>query len=127
MAICSLFFPKIYNTGADVQALASYMMIVSGLTMPFSAFANAAYFTLRSGGKIFITILFDSVYMWAVVIPTTAIFAYLTDINILWLFAIGQGVDTLKMIFGIIFLKHGDWVNTLVVKTEDPIPTPDTV
>ena len=102
-------------------------MIVSGLTMPFSAFANAAYFTLRSGGKIFITILFDSVYMWAVVIPTTAIFAYLTDINILWLFAIGQGVDTLKMIFGIIFLKHGGWVNTLVVKTEDPIPTTDSV
>ena len=127
MAICSLFFPKIYNTGTDVQALASYMMIVSGLTMPFSAFANAAYFTLRSGGKIFITILFDSVYMWAVVIPTTAIFAYLTDINILWLFAIGQGVDTLKMIFGIIFLKHGGWVNTLVVKTEDPIPTTDSV
>ena len=118
MALASLFFPKIYNTGADVQALASYMMIVSGLTMPFSAFANAAYFTLRSGGKVLITILFDSVYMWAVVMPVTALFAYLTNVNILWLFAIGQGVDTLKMIFGIIFLKHGGWVNTLVTRTE---------
>ena len=59
--------------------------------------------------------------------PVTAFFAYLTNVNILWLFAIGQGVDTLKMIFGIIFLKHGGWVNTLVVKTEDDAQIPDTV
>ena len=117
MVVSSFFFPKIYNTSPDVQSLASYMMIVSGLTMPFAAFANAAYFTLRSGGKVFVTILFDSVYMWAVVMPVTLIFAYLTSVNILWLFFIGQWVDTLKMIFGILFLKHGGWMNTLVSKT----------
>ena len=118
MVVSSFFFPQIYNTSPDVQNLASYMMIVSGLTMPFAAFANAAYFTLRSGGKVFVTILFDSVYMWAVVMPVTLIFAYLTSVNILWLFFIGQWIDTLKMIFGILFLKHGGWMNTLVVKTE---------
>ena len=98
------------------------MMIVSAITMPFSAFANAAYFTLRSGGKVLITILFDSFYMWAVVVPVTSIFAYLTDIGILALFAIGQCVDSLKVVFGAILLKRGSWLKTLVSKNESDTP-----
>jgi Na+-driven multidrug efflux pump len=94
------------------------MMVVSASTMPFCAFANAAYFTLRSGGKVMITILFDSFYMWTVVVPTCAIFAYLTDVSIYALFAIGQGVDIFKMIFGSILLKRKTWLKTIVTKTE---------
>jgi Na+-driven multidrug efflux pump len=90
------------------------MMIVQGLTMPFLAFSNAAYFTLRSGGKVLITILFDSLYMWAVVMPTSFIVAYLTDLNINLMFIICQGVDMLKCIFGAILLKHGGWEKVLV-------------
>ena len=119
LCICSLFFPEFYNTGEDVRALASYMMVISAFTMPFSAFANAAYFTLRSGGKVMITILFDSFYMWALVIPVTAIFAYLTDVNIFILFAVGQGVDIFKTVFGGILLRSGSWLKTLVDKNEN--------
>jgi Na+-driven multidrug efflux pump len=82
--------------------------------MPFLAFSNAAYFTLRSGGKVLITILFDSVYMWAVVMPTSLICAYLTDLNINAMFIICQGVDVLKCTFGAILLKHGGWEKVLV-------------
>ncbi len=118
LSLASLFFPTLYNTSDTVQTLASYMMVISALTMPFAAFANAAYFTLRSGGRVIITILFDSCYMWAVVIPVTALFAYLTNVNIFILFAIGQGVDIFKMIFGSILLKRGSWLKTLVKKND---------
>ena len=114
MMLSSLFFPKIYNTTDNVRSLASFMMIISGLTMPFAAFANAAYFTLRSGGKVFITILFDSVYMWCITMPVCMIFAYLTGVNIFMLFIICQFVDTLKCIFGAFLLKQGGWANVLV-------------
>jgi putative MATE family efflux protein len=110
----SFFFPKIYNTNSHVHSLATYMMIISGLTMPFGAFANAAYFTLRSGGKVLITIIFDSVYMWAVVMPTSMILAYLTDVNIFLLFAIRQGVDIFKCAFGGYLIKKGGWANVIV-------------
>ncbi len=116
MMLSSLFFPNIYNTTDNVRHIASYMMIISGLTMPFCAFANAAYFTLRSGGKVFITILFDSVYMWTVTMPISMLFAYFTEINVFALFAICQFVDTLKCVFGAILLKHGGWANVLVSK-----------
>jgi Na+-driven multidrug efflux pump len=118
MILSSLFFPKIYNTTDNVRSVASYMMIISGMTMPFAAFANAAYFTLRSGGKVFITILFDSVYMWCITMPISMIFSYLTGVNIFVLFAICQFVDTLKCIFGAVLLKYGGWANVLVSKEE---------
>ena len=114
MLMASTFFPKIYNTTSDVQGIASYMMIISGITMPFAAFANAAYFTLRSGGKVLITLLFDSVYMWTVIMPISLILAYLTGVNIFVLFALCQGADVFKCIFGTFLLKKGSWANVLV-------------
>ena len=118
LILSAFIFPRLYETTDTVRELASYMMIISALTMPFSAFANAAYFTLRTGGKVFITILFDSCYMWTVVIPTVAIFAYATNVGILALFAIGQGVDIFKVIFGGILIKRGSWLKTLVSKSD---------
>ena len=114
MAASSLFFPSIYNVTDNARSIASFMLIVSGLTMPFLAFSNAAYFTLRSGGKVLITILFDSFYMWAVVMPTALICAYLTGMNIFYMFIICQGVDVLKCFFGALLLKHGGWEKVLV-------------
>ena len=65
-----------------------------------------------------ITILFDSCYMWFVVMPVCAIFAYLTNVNIFILFAIGQGVDLFKVIFGSFLLNRNTWLKTLVTKTD---------
>lgn len=59
MMTMSPVFPKIYNTTDDVRALASDFMRVMAVVMPFAAFTNSAYFTLRSGGKTMITLLFD--------------------------------------------------------------------
>ncbi len=113
--ICtSHLFPMIYKTTEEVRDLAAYMMIISAITMPFCAFAHSAYFTLRSGGKVLITLLFDSVYMWALVIPISLFIAHFTSWNILVFFAICQGTEIIKTIFGLILLKKGDWARQLV-------------
>ena len=111
---CSPLFPLIYNTEENVRALASYMMIVSAVTMPFCAFAHSAYFTLRSGGKVLITLLFDSVYMWGLVLPISFLAAYGSGMSIHWLFALCQGTEILKAFFGWILLRRGTWVRQLV-------------
>ena len=118
MILASLFFPGFYRTSEEVRSLASYMMLVSAFNMPFSAYANSAYFTLRSGGKVFITILFDSVYMWAIVLPVCISLAYFTSINILWLFAFGQCTEIFKVFFGVFLIKRESWLTTLVAKGE---------
>lgn len=113
---CSHLFPMIYNTGENVRSLAAYMMTVSALTMPFDAFSHAAYFTLRSGGKVMITLLFDSVYMWLIVLPISAALAYMTDIPIYFLFAVCQSTEIFKVIFGSVLLRRGTWLKQLVGK-----------
>jgi len=122
-ALSALIFPKIYNVSESAQNLATYMMVISGLTMPFSAYANATYFTMRSGGQVFVTILFDSVYMWIIVVPLCMILSHLTAMNIFLLYFITQMTEGLKALFGMILLKRGKWVKNLVgVKNKQSAP-----
>lgn len=121
MIACSPFFPLLYNTTAAVRHLATYMLIVAGIIMPFSAYTNAAYFTIRSGGQIFLTVLFDSVYMWAVMMPLVFALSRFTSVSITWLFAIGQGTEVIKSLLGFLLLRRGTWVRTLVNTPSDPV------
>lgn len=107
-------FPLLYNAPDAVRSLASFMIVVTGCAMPFFAYAHAAYFTLRSGGRVAITFLFDSVYMWAIVIPTVFILSRYTNISIYWLFIAGNAAEILKCVFGFIFLRKINWARRLV-------------
>jgi Na+-driven multidrug efflux pump len=115
----SFLFPKLYNTTDTVRELATYMIIITACTMPSGAFSHAAYFTLRSGGKVLITFLFDSGFMWGIVIPTCCILAYLTDFSIIALFAVCQGIDILKSLIAAYLVKQGAWVKQIVVNEKN--------
>ena len=90
------------------------MIIVSSMVMPADSFANASYFTLRSGGKVLVTMLFDSVYMWTIVVPVAFCLSRFTALNIFWLYLICRSLDILKACFGAFLLKKGNWVRQLV-------------
>lgn len=108
-------FPMLYSEAPDsVRSLATFMIVISGCAMPFFSYAHAAYFTLRSGGRVGITLLFDSVYMWVIVIPTVLVLANFTDISIYWLFIAGNLAEMLKCVFGFIFLRKINWARQLV-------------
>lgn len=113
MALGSGVFPNIYNTTDTVRALAQDLILISALIMPFQSFANATYFTLRSGGKTFITFLFDSGFMWICSIPLAFCLSRFTALPILPLFAICQMPDVLKCVVGSWMLKKGSWIHTL--------------
>ena len=115
MAATAPFFPEIYETTDAVKSLATYMMIVSAVTMPFCSYANAAYFTLRSGGKVSVTLLFDCVYMWVLVVPLAFVLSLFKDtVNIQVMFAVCSATDLIKALFGYTLLKKGTWAKKLV-------------
>ena len=62
-------FPQVYNTSDEVRSLASTLIRIIVCFMPIHAFLHAVYFSIRSGGKTFITFLFDSVYLWIISFP----------------------------------------------------------
>ncbi|MBQ8356820.1 MAG: MATE family efflux transporter [Clostridia bacterium] len=121
LAAISPLFPRMYNTGDAVRELAGFMMIVTAVATPFRSFAHAAYFTLRSGGKVMITLLFDSVYMWVIVMPVAFVLAHFTTVSIHWMFILCQGVESAKFLLGAALLKRGSWATQLVKKEESAV------
>lgn len=109
----SFVFPMLYNTTDTARSIATYLMMIAACTMPFNAFANASYFTLRSGGSVAVTFIFDSGYMWGVVIPVSLMLSYLTGLNIFILFPLCQATEILKAVFGGILLKKIRWAKQL--------------
>ena len=104
----------LYETTDSVKELAKNLMKITAIAMPIDAFANATYFTLRSGGKSFITFLFDSGFVWAICVPIVFVLSEFTALPILPLFFIGQMLQILKCVVGGIFVKKGVWVKNIV-------------
>ena len=94
------------------------IILAQAAFMPQNSFLNAAYFTIRSGGKTIITFFFDSVYIWLVSVPLAFVLSRYTDINVVLIFVFVQLADLVKCVIGYILLKKGIWLNT-IVQTED--------
>lgn len=109
------FFPLIYQeVGAVSHEMATDFMRIAACCMPIGAFANAAYFTLRSGGKTFVTILFDSCYIWVIVVPCAFCLSRFTNMPIVPLFFCCQFIEIGKCIIGYIMMKSGIWIQKIV-------------
>ena len=119
MAAVSGVFPLIYKTDSSVRSFATALICINAFIMPFDAYANASYFTLRSGGKTLSTLLFDSCFMWVVSVPIAFTLSRFTNIHILPLYAICQGAEILKCVIGYIMLKSGSWINNMVVSNPE--------
>lgn len=114
MAALSGVFPMFYETTEQVRGLASGFIIILGIFTPVQAFINAAYFTLRSGGQTYVTLIFDSVFMWLISVPTAMLLVKLTSFDITMVFFICQAVDIIKVAIGLFLLKKGVWVRNIV-------------
>ena len=106
--------PSFYSETDDAaKELAVYFIRVFACAMWIDSFANAAYFTLRSGGKTFITFLFDAGVQWVVSVPV-AFLLYFAGLSIYWVFPIVQALMLVKAIVGLTLVCKKVWVRTLI-------------
>ena len=115
MASISGLFPQIYNTTDTVRHLATCLICVNAVFMPFDAYVNATYFTLRSGGQTFVTFLFDSCFTWVVCVPVAYCLSRITNLSIVPLFSICLSTYLIKCAIGAFMLKQGKWIQNLTV------------
>ena len=113
MAAVSGLFPAIYNTTDSVRHLATQLICVSAVMMPFNSYTNATYFTLRSGGQTMVTFLFDSCFVWVCCVPLAFVLSRFAGLAILPLYMICQGTDLVKCAVGAFMLKQGKWIQNL--------------
>lgn len=114
MMIIGGVFPNIYETDESIKALARTFIMISAAVMPVCAFCHCSYFALRSGGKTFVTFLFDSVYTWVIVIPVATILAKYTTLGIALVFFLVQSLEFIKAIIGYFMVKSGVWLQNIV-------------
>lgn len=112
--IAAPLFPKFYNTEKEVKALATAFIRIVAVSMPIEAFLNAAYFTIRAGGKTVITFIFDSGYMWLVTVVLAFTLTRLTNLDIVAIYAICQFSNIVKAVVGYILLRKNIWMNNIV-------------
>lgn len=114
--IAAIGIPLIYNTTPEVRLLATRLMQITAIAMPMDAIANATYFTLRSGGKVMITFIFDSGFVWLVCVTVAYTLSAFTSLNILWVYFICQMLTLVKAIGGIILVGKDIWIKNIVAE-----------
>lgn len=112
--VAAEFIPLAYNTEPEIRQLATRLMQISALAMPFDAICHASYFTLRSGGKMLITFIFDCGFMWGLNVMLAFVLSRFTALPILVLFAAVQAIAIFKSILGVALVKQGFWIRNII-------------
>lgn len=106
-------FPLLYNTTDEVRALATELTVVIGIYAPFHAILNSSYFTIRSGGKTFVTFLFDSGFVWCVNVPITLALVTFTALPPTAVYVACHLTELCKLVLGILLVRSGTWCRNI--------------
>lgn len=108
------YLPEFYNTTSEVKSLASDFLRVTGLMMPLFGLCHSLYFTIRAGGKTFITFLFDSAFLMVIGVPLAFVLTRYTGLDIVSIYAICEGTALIKVIIGFAISTSGVWMQNIV-------------
>ncbi|MBQ6146605.1 MAG: MATE family efflux transporter [Clostridia bacterium] len=114
LAATSGAFPRLYNTTDEVRHIASSLILITSALMPFHAYTNACYFTLRSGGLTRLTMVYDCCFVWCVCIPLAFVLCRFTALPFVGCYAAVTATEGLKALFGYYFVKQGRWIRNIV-------------
>ena len=114
LAATSGVFPELYNTTDEVRRIASSLILITSAVMPFHAYTNACYFTLRSGGLTRLTMVYDCCFVWCVCIPLAFGLCRFTNLPFVTVYALVTATEGLKALFGYRFVHQGKWIRNIV-------------
>ena len=110
----SSLIPQIYNTSLEVKALASQLLKIAACMLPIISIYYSSYFTMRAGGKTFLTFLFDSGYTFVFTFMSALLLTRLTSLPILTIYLLVKCVDIPKATLGLVLVRKGIWVHNIV-------------
>lgn len=116
MLSVSKAFPLLYNTTANAKQIATQAIIIAAIFMPLDAFKNATYFTLRSGGRTIITLLFDGIYVWLVSVPLAFVLSRYSQLTSVQIFFWVCAIDIVKATIGFLLVKRRIWLRSITVQ-----------
>ena len=112
-ALLSQLFPLLYNTSDEIRTLAGRLILIDAAMIPAFAYVHASYFSFRSGGKTFITFLFDCGFLWLMLVPCAYVLSRFTGLDVVTLYLICQSLEYVKAAAGAVMLKSDFWIQNL--------------
>ena len=106
-------FPMIYNTSDEIRHMAAAFIRIAAISMPINAFANAAYFILRSGGRTGITFVFDSCFCWVVSVSASFLLVHFTGLGVVSIYLIVMLLELVKCVLGRVLINKGIWIRDI--------------
>jgi len=113
LAGVSNLFPQLYNTSDSIRTLSASLILILALTKPFMALVYTCYSIIRSGGKIWMTFVNDSGFMWVVNVPLAFVLTRYTQLDFPVIFAICQLPELLKILISALLLRTDSWMQNL--------------
>ncbi len=98
--------------------MATQVMTVQAFFAPILAFTHCAYFTLRTGGKTFVTFLFDSAFTWVISVPIAFCLSRFTAMPAISMYICVTCADLIKAVIGFFLVRSNIWIVNLAERPE---------
>lgn len=108
------FIVELYKTEEATKEIAKGIMWAAAFFFPLMSYTHCTYFTMRSGGKTFVTFLFDSVFTCLVSFPTAYVLSRFTDFSMVQMYIAVEATSLIKAAIGTVMLVKRVWVNNII-------------
>lgn len=115
LASVARIFPNFYNTSKAIRDLSAGMILLMAITKPFQSYHMSVYYTIRSGGLVFLTLLYDCGFLWILVVPVTFLMCHYAPLPFLAIYGICLLPELVKCVFGAFLLRKSRWIRNLTL------------
>ena len=115
LASTAKFFPSLYNTSQEIRDLATGMILLTALTKGFQSYHMSVFFTIRAGGLILWTTLYDCGFLWIIANPLTFALCHYAPLPFLTIYGISLVPEVIKCVFGSSLLRRTNWIKNLTL------------
>lgn len=115
LACVAKLFPNFYNTSQVIRDLSAGMILLTALTKPFQGYHMSVYYTIRAGGLVFWTLLYDCGFLWILVVPVTFLMCHFAPLPFLVVYGICMLPELVKCLFGACLLRKTRWIKNLTL------------
>ena len=113
MYFYSFYFPDFYNVNAEIKNMATKCIQSFAVTFVFTTFVNTSFHILRAGGKTVLTTLFDSVFLWGIMMPVQFFLVKFTGLELFQIYFLVLFLQIVQVIIGYILISKKVWIQNL--------------
>ena len=108
-------FPRFYNTSQAIRDLSTGMILVMAIAKPFQSYHMSVYYTIRSGGQVLLTIVYDCGFLCLLVVPVTFLMCHYAPLPFLAIYAVCLSSELVKSVFGAFLLRKARGIKNLTL------------